>query len=116
MVRALFRCRDHRQVLRDRDRAQGAGAFVIDVRPVALDGGLAIGVMVELPNARDLSISTAKGFVACGLFDVMILDALHPERRVVAARVTGVASRRSARRQSPGAAPPPRRRSGCGPG
>ena len=63
---------------------------MIEVRPVALEGGLAIGVMVELPKARDLSISTAKGFVACGLYDVAMLDALHPERRVVGARVIGV--------------------------
>jgi len=63
---------------------------VIDVRPVALAGGVAIGVMVELPKARDLTISTAKGFVGCGLFDVTILDAMHPERQVVGARVTGV--------------------------
>jgi len=63
---------------------------VIQVRPVALDGGIAIGVMVELPKARNLTISTAKGFIAGGLLDVTILDALHPERRVVAARVTGV--------------------------
>lgn len=63
---------------------------MIHVEPVALDAGTAIGVMVELPNARDLSISTAKGFIAGGMCDVAILDAMHPERGVIAARVTGV--------------------------
>ena len=63
---------------------------MIRIQPVKLARGMAIGVMVELPKTRALSISTDKGYVMGGLLDVPILDELHPERRVVAARVTGV--------------------------
>jgi uncharacterized protein YunC (DUF1805 family) len=63
---------------------------VIRIQPVHLERGIAVGVLVELPKTRALSISTEKGYVMCGLLDVPFLDELHSDRQVVAARVVGV--------------------------
>jgi len=63
---------------------------MIKVVPVKLEGGLAIGTMVELPKTRVLSISTEKGYVMCGILDVALLDRLHPERKIIAAKIIGV--------------------------
>jgi uncharacterized protein YunC (DUF1805 family) len=63
---------------------------MITMVPVELDGGTAIGTMVELPKTRVLSISTEKGYVMCGVLNVPELDRIHPERRIIAARVIGV--------------------------
>jgi uncharacterized protein YunC (DUF1805 family) len=65
-------------------------ATMITMVPVELDGGTAIGTMVELPKTRVLSISTGKGYVMCGVLNVPELDRIHPERRIIAARVIGV--------------------------
>jgi len=63
---------------------------VIRIQPVRLERGIAVGIMVELPKTRALSISTEKGYVMCGLLDVPFLDGFHSDRQIVAARVVGV--------------------------
>jgi uncharacterized protein YunC (DUF1805 family) len=63
---------------------------VIKIQPIQLRRGSGIGIMVELPKTRALSISTDKGYVMCGVLDVPFLDELHADRKIVAARVTGV--------------------------
>ena len=63
---------------------------MITMLPIELEGGIAIGTMVELPKTRVLSISAKKGYVMCGVLNVPELDRIHPEWKIVAARVIGV--------------------------
>lgn len=63
---------------------------MVTIVPVELEGGTAIGTMVELPKTRVLSISTQKGYIMCGLLNVPGLDEGHPERKIIAANVIGV--------------------------
>jgi uncharacterized protein YunC (DUF1805 family) len=63
---------------------------MIKMEPIPLAGGTAIGVMVELPQTRQLTISTDKGYVAAGYMDLPFLQQRRPERHIIAARVTGV--------------------------
>jgi uncharacterized protein YunC (DUF1805 family) len=63
---------------------------VIFVEPIILSKGIAIGTKVELPKTRLLIISTQKGYIMCGILDVKNLDAKLSERKIAAARVTGV--------------------------
>jgi uncharacterized protein YunC (DUF1805 family) len=63
---------------------------MVKMIPVDLTRGMAIGAMLELPKTRVLTISTQKGYIMCGVLNVPALDGLHPERKIIAARVTGV--------------------------
>lgn len=63
---------------------------MIKVQPIQLKGGVAIGVMVELPQTRQLTISTDKGYIAAGYVDLPFLQQRRPERRIIAARVLDV--------------------------
>jgi uncharacterized protein YunC (DUF1805 family) len=60
------------------------------MEPIQLGGGVAIGVMVELPQTRQLTISTDKGYIAAGYMDLPFLQQRRPERHIVAARVLDV--------------------------
>ncbi len=63
---------------------------MIKVEPIELKGGTAIGVMVELPQTRALTISTDKGYITAGHMDLPFLENRHPERKILAARVVNV--------------------------
>jgi uncharacterized protein YunC (DUF1805 family) len=63
---------------------------MVKIIPVQIKAGMAVGTMVELPKTRVLSISTEKGYIMCGVLNVRELDRIHPERRIIAARVIGV--------------------------
>ena len=63
---------------------------MVTMVPVELEAGTAIGLQVELPSTRLLCITTPRGYVMCGVLAVELLDQLHPERGIVAARVIGV--------------------------
>ena len=63
---------------------------MVKMEPVPLKGGMAIGVMVELPQTRQLTISTAKGYIAAGYMDLPFLQQRRPERNIIAARVLDV--------------------------
>jgi uncharacterized protein YunC (DUF1805 family) len=63
---------------------------VINVVPITLENGTAIGVSVKYPKTTLLSIATSIGYVMCGVLNIDALDTLHPERQIIAARVTGV--------------------------
>ncbi|MBI4241362.1 MAG: DUF1805 domain-containing protein [Candidatus Rokubacteria bacterium] len=63
---------------------------MVTVRPVKVDGETAIGITTELPKTRVLALATEKGYVMCGIINIPELDRIHPERRIVAARVVGV--------------------------
>lgn len=58
--------------------------------PIKLEGGTAIGTQLDLPKTRVLSITTDKGYVMCGILNVSELDRIHPERKIIAARIIGV--------------------------
>ncbi len=63
---------------------------MVEMVPVTVGDTVAIGITVELPKTRILAVSTAKGYIMCGLIDLARLDRLRPERRILAARVTHV--------------------------
>jgi uncharacterized protein YunC (DUF1805 family) len=63
---------------------------MIRIEPVSLNGGVAIGVMVELPQTRQLTISTTKGYISAGYIDLPFLQQRRPERNIIAARVLDV--------------------------
>jgi uncharacterized protein YunC (DUF1805 family) len=63
---------------------------MIKVEPIQLEGGMAIGVMVELPQTRQLTISTTKGYISAGYIDLPFLQQRRPERKIIAARVLDV--------------------------
>lgn len=63
---------------------------MVQLEPVMIDNQLCTGISVTLPQTTVLVITTQYGYLMCGLIDVERLDRLHPEREVVAARVTGV--------------------------
>jgi uncharacterized protein YunC (DUF1805 family) len=63
---------------------------MIKMEPVPMKGGVAIGVMVELPQTRQLTISTTKGYISAGYIDLPFLQQRRPERNIIAARVLDV--------------------------
>ncbi|EKP95450.1 hypothetical protein ThesuDRAFT_01202 [Thermaerobacter subterraneus DSM 13965] len=63
---------------------------MVEVRPIPLKGGTAVGVKVELPKTRLVAIATPAGYIMCGALDVRLLDDLLGARRIVAGRALGV--------------------------
>jgi len=64
--------------------------MAIQTEVIEWRGGSAEGIVIELPRTTLLILSTSKGYLMCGALDIPILDALHPEREIVAARAVGV--------------------------
>ncbi|MFO7173060.1 MAG: DUF1805 domain-containing protein [Bacillota bacterium] len=64
----------------------------VEVTPIPLPEGTAIGFRVELPGTRLLAISTGKGYIMCGALDVELLNTRLAARKVVAGRSLGVRS------------------------
>lgn len=64
----------------------------VEVRPIPLPEGTAIGFRVELPSTHLIAISTGKGYIMCGALDVDLLNTALAERRIVAGRSLGVRS------------------------
>ncbi len=64
----------------------------IEMRTLSWPGGTAAGVAVRLPRTTLLCLSTPHGYLMCGALDVPVLDALHPERNILAARAVGVST------------------------
>jgi len=63
---------------------------MVHIEPIPLKNGVAIGVRLEFPKTNVLAISTKNGYLMCGVLDVRGLDEKLAERKIVAARVTGV--------------------------
>lgn len=63
---------------------------MIEMTPIKLDNGIAIGVSVKYPKTTLLSITTQAGYIMCGVLNVEGIDKLHKDRCIVAARVTNV--------------------------
>jgi uncharacterized protein YunC (DUF1805 family) len=65
---------------------------VVELTPVPLGDGYAVGVVVQLPRTRLVAAAVPAGYIMCGALDVGLLDRLLAERRVVAGRALGVRS------------------------
>lgn len=65
---------------------------MVQVRPVPLTGGTAVGIVVDLPKTQLVAIATQRGYVMCGALDVSVLNTRLAERRVLAGRAFGVRS------------------------
>ncbi|MCZ7569789.1 MAG: DUF1805 domain-containing protein [Ardenticatenaceae bacterium] len=63
-----------------------------EVLPLPLKNGIALGIHLELPDTHLIIATTERGYITCGLLDVTVMDAVHPERGVVAGRAFGVLS------------------------
>jgi len=63
---------------------------LVNVVPITLSNGIAIGISVEYPKTTLLSIATSVGYIMCGVLNIDVLDTLHADRQVIAARVIGV--------------------------
>lgn len=62
---------------------------MVNLVPVPVDGGVAVGITVDLPETRLLILAGPRGYLMCGALDVALLDAKR-ERRIVAGRAVGV--------------------------
>jgi|GEM_PF-69758 len=64
---------------------------MISIQPVFLEKGCAIGLRVDYPLTTLISLTVpGVGYIMCGLLHTQALDELHPERKIIAARITGV--------------------------
>ncbi|PZE21420.1 YunC family protein [Paenibacillus xerothermodurans] len=63
---------------------------MIRMEPVELDGFIALAVEVKLPKTTLLAVTTDKGYIMCGALDVSLLNERLGDRRIIAARATGV--------------------------
>ena len=64
----------------------------IEISTLEWQGGRATGITVYLPKTKVLILTTSCGYVMCGLLDIPILDRLHRDREILAAKVVNVAS------------------------
>ncbi len=62
----------------------------MQMRPVAIAQGTAVGVEVELPRTHLVVVTTDKGFLMCGALDVALLSTKLRQREIVAGRAVGV--------------------------
>lgn len=60
------------------------------MEPVTLDGFTALAIEVKLPKTTLLAVTTEKGYIMCGALDVGLLNERLKDRRIIAARATGV--------------------------
>jgi len=60
------------------------------MKPISIDGRMAVGVTVDLPKTRLVAISTGNGYIMCGALDVDLLNTRLAEREIVAGRAVGV--------------------------
>jgi uncharacterized protein YunC (DUF1805 family) len=66
---------------------------MVQMQPIRLDNGYVIGVEVNYPKTKLLSIIAPEiGYIMCGVLHIEAMDELHPEREIIAARITGVRS------------------------
>ncbi|PKM49031.1 MAG: DUF1805 domain-containing protein [Firmicutes bacterium HGW-Firmicutes-7] len=67
--------------------------MVINVQNIELKKGSVLGIEIDYPKTKFLSITVSNiGYVMCGILDVKILDALHLERRIIAAKIPGASN------------------------
>ena len=71
------------------------GYFMTRTSTATLDlaGGTCFAATVNLPKTMLMTIMVPDvGYIMCGVLNVPAMDELHPEREIIAARVTGVRS------------------------
>jgi len=67
--------------------------MVINVQNIELKRGSVLGIEIDYPKTKLLSIIVSNiGYIMCGILDVKILDALHLERRIIAAKIPGASN------------------------
>jgi len=67
--------------------------MVINVQNIELKKGSVLGIEIDYPKTKFLSITVSNiGYIMCGILDVKILDALHLERRIIAAKIPGASN------------------------
>jgi uncharacterized protein YunC (DUF1805 family) len=49
-----------------------------------------LGISISVPRVKLMMIKTEKRFIMCGALDIEILDNLHPERHILAAKLMGI--------------------------
>lgn len=60
------------------------------IEPIYIGNKVAIGIEVKLPKTTLIVITTDKGYIMCGALDVQLLNDRLSDRKVIAARATGV--------------------------
>ncbi|MCT2535917.1 DUF1805 domain-containing protein [Aquibacillus koreensis] len=63
---------------------------MISVKPLIIENYPFTAIRVELPKTNLLVISNEVGYIMCGALDVDLLNDKLAERKIVAARATGV--------------------------
>lgn len=63
---------------------------MVEMKPISIDGRIAVGVTVDLPKTRLVAISTGNGYIMCGALDVGLLNTRLADRGIVAGRALGV--------------------------
>ena len=67
--------------------------MVINVQNIELKKGSVLGIEIDYPKTKLLSITVSNiGYIMCGILDVKILDALHPERKIIPAKIPGASN------------------------
>lgn len=64
--------------------------MLVQLKPIDIDGRIALGVEVKLPKTTLLVITTDKGYIMCGALDVALLNERLSDRNIIAARALGV--------------------------
>jgi uncharacterized protein YunC (DUF1805 family) len=63
---------------------------MMSMYPVHLDGFTALAIEVKLPKTTLLAVTTDIGYIMCGALDIGLLNERLKDRRIIAARATGV--------------------------
>ncbi|MBS4023208.1 MAG: DUF1805 domain-containing protein [Dethiobacter sp.] len=64
---------------------------MLNVQPIQTEKGCVVGIEVTFPKTKLLSLVVPNiGYIMCGVLNTEALDLLHPEREIIAARLTGV--------------------------
>lgn len=63
---------------------------MINVIPIPIDGRIALGISVKLPNTNLVMVTTELGYIMCGALDVGLLNEKLAHRGIIAARAVGV--------------------------
>lgn len=62
----------------------------MSVKPIMIDNHPFTAIRVELPKTNLMVVSNEVGYIMCGALDVDLLNDKLAERKIVAARATGV--------------------------
>lgn len=63
---------------------------MIHLAPITIDDITVMGIEVKLPKTTLLIVTTEKGYIMCGALDVELLNTRLKDRKIIAARATGV--------------------------